>query len=83
MNRKQIESITASVAVILITFGTLGSLLFSGDQFFNWDLFTPLQEKRIGFALVSTIGIVVATTLINIIMNLSMIADNLTTGMHE
>ena len=76
MDRRKIESITASLAVILLFVMTFGGILFMGDQFFDWDIFTPQVEKVIGFILVSMLAIIVSSVLVNIMLNISIIAIN-------
>ncbi len=76
MDRRKIERMTASLAVILLLFLTLGAIFFSADQFFNWDIFPPEIEKLLGFILVSCLAIIVSSVLVNLMLNLSIIAIN-------
>lgn len=76
MDRRKIEKITASLAVFLLFFLTFGAITFFADQFFNWDIFPPQIEKVLGFTLVSLLLIIVASVLVNVMLNLSIIAIN-------
>ena len=76
MDRRKIEQITASIAVFLLFFITIGAILFSADQFFNWDIFPPNIETILGFILVSCVVIIVSSVLVNIMLNLSIISLN-------
>ena len=76
MDRRKVESITASLAVILLLVLTFGGILFMGDQFFNWDLFSPRVEKVIGFILVSMLAIIISSVLVNIMINVGIISIN-------
>jgi drug/metabolite transporter (DMT)-like permease len=76
MDRRLIEKTTASIAVVLLFFITTVGILFMADQFFNWDIFPPDVEKILGFVMVSTICIIVSSVLVNIMLNLSIIAIN-------
>ena len=76
MDRRKIEQISASLAVFLLFFMTLGVILFAADMFFGWDIFSPDIEKFLGFILVSTLIIIVSSVLVNVMLNLSIIAIN-------
>lgn len=76
MDRRKVERLTASLAVVLLFFLTLGAILFFADAFFNWDIFSPDVEKILGFILVSMLAIIVSSVLVNIMLNLSIIALN-------
>jgi drug/metabolite transporter (DMT)-like permease len=76
MDRRKIEQLTASLAVTLLFFLTIGAILFAADIFFNWDIFPPDVEKFLGFLLVSMLTIIVSSVLVNIMLNLSIIAAN-------
>ena len=76
MDRRQIEHITASLAVVLLFFMTIGALLFSADLFFGWDIFSPDVEKVLGFILVAMLAVIVSSVLVNVMINLSIIALN-------
>ena len=76
MDRRKIEQTTASLAVSLLFFITIGAILFAADLFFNWDIFPPDVEKLLGFILVSMLTIIVSSVLVNIMLNLSIIAAN-------
>jgi hypothetical protein len=74
MDRRKLEQITASLAVILLFVLTVGGILFFADLFFNWDIFPPYIEKVLGFVLVSMLVIIISSVLVNIMINLSIIA---------
>lgn len=74
MDRRRIEEITSSLAVILLFLITFGGIFFAADQFFNWDLFSPQIEKVLGFIFVSCLLIIVSSVLVNMMINLSIIA---------
>ena len=76
MDRRRIEQITASLAVFLLLFITTGSILFIADQTFNWDIFPPQIEKVLGFILLSCVLIIVSSVLVNVMLNIGLIAIN-------
>lgn len=76
MDRRKIEQLTASLAVTLLFFLTIGAILFAADLFFGWDIFPPDIEKLLGFILVSMLTIIISSVLVNIMLNLSIIAAN-------
>ena len=76
MDRRKIENITASLAVLLLFVMTFVGILFFGDSFFNWDIFPPDVEKLIGFIIVSCGVIIFSSVLVNVMLNLSIIAIN-------
>ncbi len=76
MDRRKIENITASLAVLLLFAMSFIGILFLGDAFFNWDIFSPEVEKLIGFAMASCAVIIFSSVLVNVMLNLSIIALN-------
>lgn len=76
MDRRKIERTTASLAVVLLLFTTIGAILFAADMFFNWDIFPPGIEAFLGFILVSMVALIVSSVLVNVMLNLSIIALN-------
>lgn len=76
MDRRKIERITVSIAVVLLYFLTVGFILFTADSIFGWDIFPPDVEKAIGFILLSTLVIIISSVLVNVMINLSIIALN-------
>ncbi|MBI2590570.1 MAG: hypothetical protein HYW33_01675 [Candidatus Blackburnbacteria bacterium] len=76
MDRRQIERVTASLAVILLTVITTGAILAFANNFFRWDIFPPDIEKILWFIFVSLLAIMVASVLVNIMINISIIALN-------
>lgn len=78
MDKRKIENLTASLAVVLLFVMTFTGILFIGDMVFNWDIFPPDVEKVIGFAMGSCGVIIFSSILVNVMLNLSIIADNST-----
>ncbi len=76
MDRRKIERITASLAVTLLMVNTIGAILAAANAFFNWDLFPPYVEKIIWFVFVSFLAIIISSVLVNIMINVSIIATN-------
>lgn len=76
MERRKLEQITASLAVTLLLFLTVGFILFMADQFFGWDIFPPDIEKALGFVLASCFVFIASCVLVNVMINLSIIAIN-------
>ncbi len=76
MDRRKIENITASLATLLLFFMTFIGILLMGDLFFNWDIFSPEVEKLIGFAMASCSVIIFSSVLVNVMLNISIVAIN-------
>jgi hydrogenase/urease accessory protein HupE len=76
MDRRKIENITASLAVLLLFCMTFVGILLMGDLFFNWDIFSPEVEKLIAFSMASCSVIIFSSVLVNVMLNLSIIAIN-------
>lgn len=76
MDRRKIEHFTASLAIILLFVNTIGAILAAANIFFNWDLFPPYIEKFIWFIFVSFLSIIVSSVLVNIMINIGIIAAN-------
>jgi drug/metabolite transporter (DMT)-like permease len=76
MDRRKIEQITASIAVSLLCFITVGMILFIANATFNWDIFPPEIEKVLGFILISCVGIIFSSVFVNVMLNFSIIAIN-------
>jgi hypothetical protein len=76
MDRRQIERITSSLAVFLLTFMTVGAILSIANAIFSWDIFPPGVEKFIWFILASCMAIIVSSVLVNVMINISIIALN-------
>ncbi len=75
MNRSSLERITASLVVSLLTVLSLGFILIIANLIFEWDLFTPLAEKVLYFICLSMLVVILSATLINIMLNLSRLAN--------
>jgi hypothetical protein len=76
MDRRKIEAITASLAVILLFFITIGAILAIANSVFSWDIFPPAIEKVLWFILGSCIAIIFSSVLVNVMLNLGIIALN-------
>lgn len=77
IDRRKIEQFTASIAVFLLSIMTVIWILFMADQIFDWDIFPPSMEKVIGFIMISAVGIIFTSILVNVMINFSIIALNL------
>lgn len=75
MSRTALEKITASLVVILTTVLSLGAILLIANAIFSWDIFPPFAEKILYFIGASCLVLIVASTLINIMLNISRLAD--------
>ena len=76
MDRRKIEQVTASLAVILLFCMTFIGILVIGDGFFSWDIFPPEIEKILAFIMASCAVIIFSSVLVNVMLNLSIIAIN-------
>lgn len=76
MDRRRIEQITASLAVSLLFIMTVGAILAIANTMFNWDIFPPNVEKVLWFFLASLLAIIISSVLVNVMINLSIIALN-------
>ena len=76
MKRQKIEQITVSISVLLLFMMTLVGITFFFFFFFGWDLFTPQTEKILGFFMLSGLVLIISSTLVNVMINLSIIAIN-------
>ena len=76
MDRRKIEHFTASLAITLLFINTIGAILAAANTFFQWDIFPPNIEKVIWFIFVSFLAIIVSSVLVNIMINIGIIAAN-------
>lgn len=76
MDRRKIEEFTASLAVGLLFTTTIGGVLTIADLIFEWDLFPESIDKFLWFILASFIAIIFTTVLVNVMLNLSILAQN-------
>lgn len=76
MDRRKIESVTASLAVFLLFFITIGAILAIANWIFEWDIFPPDIEKFLWFILVSCTAVILSCVLVNVMLNLSILAIN-------
>ena len=75
MSRSLLEKITASLVVSLVSVLALGMILLIANGIFSWDIFPPFFEKILYFLGASMFVLIVAATLINIMLNISRLAD--------
>lgn len=76
MDRRKIERVTASLAVMLLFFLTICGILAIANQVFRWDIFPPDIQKFLWFILASCFVVIVSSVLVNIMINISIIALN-------
>lgn len=74
MDRRKIETFTVSLAVLLLAIMTTVGIIGFADTFFDWNLFPPNIEKILWFLMVSGLILIVSSALVNIMINLSIIA---------
>ncbi len=75
MQRTILEKITASLVVLLTTVLTFGAILLIANGIFSWDIFPPFTEKILYFIGASGFIVIMASTIINIMLNISRLAD--------
>lgn len=76
MDRRKIEQITASLAVTLLFVATVGAILAIANGVFSWNIFPPSIQKLVWFIFGSCIVIVISSVMVNIMINISIIAIN-------
>lgn len=76
MDRKKIEQTTASLAVVLLFIETIGAVLAVANTIFEWNIFPPSVEKFIWFIFGSLLFVIISSVLVNIMINISIIALN-------
>ena len=77
MDKRHIEQATSSLAVTFLSVVTVAVILLTADTIFDWNLFPPYIEKTLGFVLVSMGLIIFSSVIVNIMLNISLIADTL------
>lgn len=75
MPRSMLEKVTASLVVFLTSVLAVGMILLIANGIFGWDIFPPFFEKILYFLGASMFVLIVAATLINIMLNISRLAD--------
>lgn len=75
MSRSLLEKMTASLVISLTTVLAFGMILLIANGIFSWDIFPPFFEKILYFLGASLFVLIVAATLINIMLNISRLAD--------
>lgn len=86
MNRKILEKATINLAVILMFAMTIGLILIFANFIFAWDIFTPATEKIIYFLGLCMLIVILASTFINLMINISRLAffmEKITEKMYE
>ncbi len=74
INRRKIESYCLITSFLLVVVLTISSIFAVADQIFNWDIF-PKNIENIVFLLMWSSGfILIATFLISLMTNLSIIS---------
>lgn len=74
MKRELLERLTASLVVVLTSIFTVGLILIVANAIFQWDIFTPFVERILYFLAATIFIIVMSSTLINIMINISRLA---------
>lgn len=75
MPRAALEKVTASLVVFLTMILAFGMILLIANGIFSWDIFPPFFEKILYFIGASMLVLILAATLINIMLNISRLAD--------
>lgn len=75
LSRTVLERVTSSLVVTLTSILTLGAILLIANAMFGWDIFPPFTEKVLYFMGASALLIIIAATLVNIMLNISRLAD--------
>jgi len=83
MERKTIEQVTASIAVSLVFLMTIGLIISIADTFFRWNLFSPSIQTILYFIMICFTILIVSTVLVNIMINISIIASNMDKPKHD
>jgi len=77
INRRQFEKTTASIAITLLGLMTLALVLVVSNYIFGWDLF-PKSIEKIGLViLLSVFFTILSSVIINIMLNIGIIADKI------
>lgn len=75
INRLWLEKVTTSLAIILLTSLVFVLTLAVANTVFKWDLFPPSIEKAGIVFIIAVFLIIVASVIINIMVNIGRIAD--------
>lgn len=75
LSRVFLERITAGLVVTLTSVLAFGTILMIANGIFSWDIFPPFTEKILYFIGASSLVVIMAGTLINIMLNVSRLAD--------
>lgn len=75
LSRVYLERITAGLVVTLTSVLAFGTILMIANGIFAWDIFPPFTEKIVYFIGASALVVIMAGTLINIMLNVSRLAD--------
>jgi hypothetical protein len=77
LNRSQIDKLTTSLAVTLLTIMIFVVTLAAANSIFRWDLFPPEVEKAGSLFMVASFITIISSVIINIMINIGRIADKI------
>lgn len=83
MNKTKLEQLTSSIAVTFLSFLTIGGIFLLADTIFRWDIFPPDVEKALSFIMLSLGFIIFSSVIVNIMLNVSIIASTLREIIHK
>ncbi|KKT74027.1 MAG: hypothetical protein UW86_C0001G0005 [Microgenomates group bacterium GW2011_GWA1_Microgenomates_45_10] len=76
IDRRKLEQMTASLAVLLLFFLTFGAIVAFANIIFEWDIFPPSIERALWFVFAAVAVVIFTSVLVNIMLNISLIALN-------
>jgi hypothetical protein len=77
MDKLKLEQLTSSIAVTFLSLLTVGGIILLADTIFGWDIFPPDIEKALSFIMLSLGFIIFSSVIVNIMLNVSLIASTL------
>jgi hypothetical protein len=83
MDKLKLERLTSSIAVTFLSILTVGGIILLADSIFGWDIFPPDLEKALAFIMVSLGFIIFSSVIVNIMLNVSIIASALREFIHK
>jgi len=83
MNKIKLEQLTSSIAVTFLAILTVGGIILIADTIFGWDIFSPDVEKALSFFMLSLGFIIFSSVIVNIMLNVSIIASALREIIHK
>lgn len=78
MNKTSLEKLTSSIAVSFLSILTVGAIILIADLIFQWNIFSPPVEKALSFIMISLGFIIFSSVIVNIMINISIIAASFT-----